>query len=1150
MVGIGLNVLVNIVSDTTHATIDGADVEADGTGSWVIVRRTRIPRTTNSGGALGVGAFAGGAGVNVDIVKNDTEALVTDSQPAAAIPTEVDAGNGVEISALNRTNVTTTAIGVAIGIAGVAGSASGVKSSSTTIAAVDDAKVNAMSGPIDVAANDAVAVTFMDGAGAGGVAGIGGAVAVGIINDTTIAALAGAGTLSGGDTDVEADSAETLSTQAGMAAFGLGAGIGGTVAVMSLSPTTTASVDSKSDVTANGSLNVNANDVLQLPNDVIGTAAVGGIGGEGFTVEVITVHDTVDAHIADSTASGTQGVSVEANGQRTFDATVVAFGAGVGAGIDGAVSVLTLGADLDSTSSGQVIQTQSSVNNSLLNSQGVSGLNTSNNQSLAQPGSIGAQLQEGAQANLFTVSLASGTSTTGGTQAYLGSGAKVNSSGGGLTVSATESVNLDDKIGGGALGLIAAAGASVGIANINSDTEADIAKGATVSVARDVTVSSTYSDNVNVSSYGAQGSIGIALGAVYASVDDTSTQTSYIGGDVTRADQVTIEAQGPNPQGLATPPPNHDLTTYDFGFTGAAAAAAGATVGTSENTGSTSAYLDTGAQLGSSVGGLAITATSGTLATTNMLITSAALLVGVRVNSATTTITPTISAYIGQGDTVHVAGNVDVAATSALAEGHSDAQSYGGGAVDVGVGTSSVTTSPVVKGYIDQNSTVNAGGDISVTSTGDDQTSPPVDPTGAFNPSTAVDTQTGTITFPVDLSDGSQVQYQADPTTNSPIGGLNSDQIQLNVDFVPRSEGDAILLYNGQDWTTYGFEPGLVFTVTDPTDTKDDGTFTVASVSLNVLTLTASNVHDSAPLQTANFTLNRVYRIMNPSLTVSGLNFANSASGNTITRTSGSWVTDGFVAGEQITISGTNDRGTYTIKGVTDSTLTLVNVNDFPWTLAGTLTNSVTITSQGAFRFGETFDASQVNTASDTITFASPDDFQTGDAVQIDTEGNPALGNIDASQTYYVRTVDAYTIQLCASLGDALATPDEVSPGEYNSSTSSFDIPELGVNQSAPIPVTYNAPSPTTFYASDVDFTYDNMGTQSNNPDMIYVNGNDLTDYETVTFSFTGQVSPIEGLTQGEQFGVLFASTETKPKTSPPRSMPRISSSMPSMIPR
>ena len=64
------------------------------------------------------------------------------------------------------------------------------------------------------------------------------------------------------------------------------------------------------------------------------------------------------------------------------------------------------------------------------------------------------------------------------------------------------------------------------------------------------------------------------------------------------------------------------------------------------------------------------------------------------------------------------------------------------------------------------------------------------------------------------------------------------------------------------------------------------------------------------------------------------------------------------------------------------------------------------------------------------------------------------------------------------------------------------------------------------------------------------MNGNDLTDYETVTFSFTGQDFSHRGVPQGEQFGVLIASTETKPKTSAPRSMPRISSSMPSMIPR
>ena len=237
---------------------------------------------------------------------------------------------------------------------------------------------------------------------------------------------------------------------------------------------------------------------------------------------------------------------------------------------------------------------------------------------------------------------------------------------------------------------------------------------------------------------------------------------------------------------------------------------------------------------------------------------------------------------------------------------------------------------------------------------------------------------------------------------------------------------------------------------------------------------------------------------------------------------------DGFVQGEQITISGSNNQGTYTVGGVTDSTLTLVNVNNAPWAETGTLANIVTITSQGAFRFGETFDASQVNTANDTITFASPDDFQTGDPVRIDDEGNPVVGNLDPSQTYYVRKIDDNTIQLTATLGDALATPNEVSPSEYNSSNSSFDLPSLGINQSMPIPVTYHAPTPTTLLASNVNVTFDDTGKESTDSNTIYVAGTNLTDLETVTFSFTGQVSPLVGLSQGEQFTVHIASTDTK----------------------
>ena len=947
-VGIGIDILVNVVTDTTHAEINGAAVEAEGTGSDVIVRAHQETDDSNSGGSGAVGSFAIGGAVNVDVIKNDTEALIANT-------VNVTADQGVEVSALNRTTAATTAAGAAIGLfVGVAGSASGVNSGSTTEAAISNAEVTANKGPIDVAANDAVDVTFTDGAGAFGLAGVGGSVAVGIVNDTTLATIVGASTSSGGNTDVEADSAETLQTQAGEGSVGAGA-IGGTVAVMSISPTTSAFVDSGSIVQAAGTLNVNANDTLQLPDDVIGTAAVGVIAGAGVSVEVITVQSTVDAYVADATVNAAQGVSVEANGKRSFSTTVVAFGGGGIGGISGAVSVIDLGADLDSTSSSQVDPSQSGVNDTLTltsqNSQGVTGYNTTDNNSLAQPGTIGAQLQSGANANLFSISLASGTNTVGATEAFIGADTTVGSSQAGLTVSATETVNLNDKIGGGALGLLAAAGASVGITNIHSDAEAYIASGATVSVAGDVTVNSTYFDNINVNSYGAQGAIGIALGAVYSAVNDTSTQKSYIAGDVAQAKQVTIEARGPSSAS------NHDLSAYDFGLS-VGFAAAGATIATVQNTGTTEAYLAPGAQLGQGIGGLNVTATSGTLATTNMLVTAVGL-GDVRENTATVAITPTITADIGQGDTVNVTGNVTVAATSSLAEGHANAQNDGGGGVDIDAGVAQVTTSPVVKGFIDQGAQITAGGDINIASAGD-QVPPPVSSGSTFNPSQSVNTQSDTIAFPTDLGDGTEVQYQAG-NTSTPVGGLDSAVLTLNVNVTSQGSGNyQIVRTDGDSWAAAGYTPGAVFNITYPSDTSFDGGFTVTSVSGNTMIVAGANLNTGSN-QSDTFTLSRGYRIMNPSYTATGLTFGNSPSGNTITRTAGSWVADGFVAGETIAVSGSNNAGTYTGQRVTDSTLTLVNDQNASWAEPGHADNtSVTVTSEGNFRFGETFDASQV----------------------------------------------------------------------------------------------------------------------------------------------------------------------------------------------
>ncbi|MGY3658239.1 hypothetical protein [Bradyrhizobium sp. USDA 376] len=84
-----------------------------------------------------------------------------------------------------------------------------------------------------------------------------------------------------------------------------------------------------------------------------------------------------------------------------------------------------------------------------------------------------------------------------------------------------------------------------------------------------------------------------------------------------------------------------------------------------------------------------------------------------------------------------------------------------------------------------------------------------------------------------------------------------------------------------------------------------------------------------------------------------GVTFARNANGDTITRSSGSWLSDGFVAGETIVLSGTTstngnltNNGNFTIKSVTASTLTLTAVNTVVPTVG---TEPVTIGISGNF---------------------------------------------------------------------------------------------------------------------------------------------------------------------------------------------------------
>ena len=63
------------------------------------------------------------------------------------------------------------------------------------------------------------------------------------------------------------------------------------------------------------------------------------------------------------------------------------------------------------------------------------------------------------------------------------------------------------------------------------------------------------------------------------------------------------------------------------------------------------------------------------------------------------------------------------------------------------------------------------------------------------------------------------------------------------------------------------------------------------------------------------------------------------------------------------------------------------------------------------------------------IRFATPDQFQTGDAVKYDADGHTFISSaINETGTFYVRVLDPYTIQLFASRADALAAAKPFDP--------------------------------------------------------------------------------------------------------------------------
>lgn len=122
--------------------------------------------------------------------------------------------------------------------------------------------------------------------------------------------------------------------------------------------------------------------------------------------------------------------------------------------------------------------------------------------------------------------------------------------------------------------------------------------------------------------------------------------------------------------------------------------------------------------------------------------------------------------------------------------------------------------------------------------------------------------------------------------------------------------GDTITRSAGS-WITDGFQVGDVITVAGSASNNVTGP--IASLTATVITLGTTDLVDEGPVSSVTVTASP------------GLTFANS--GDTVTRNRGSWLTDGFRAGDSVTVAGssggTND-GTFVVDTVTALVLTFV----------------------------------------------------------------------------------------------------------------------------------------------------------------------------------------------------------------------------------
>ncbi len=609
LAGLSAAASVIVLNDTTFAYIGSTPSGANGTptaatanaGGNILIDAGDDTKTFTVAGSVGIGIGGGGGGVGVavTILTKDTEAFV---------------GKGAVINAAGN---------------------------SSSLSTIHDGTIDSKGGfpnlptfhGLAVQAASSEDVTSVGAAGGGGLFfGLGGGVSVEVISSTTQAFIGDNALVNKTLTNPDPTDSVNVSAVNATKVFGFGGGIAGGfvglaggIDVGILQNNTAAFIAAGAEVHAQQDVNVNA-----LANKDVQSYAVSGAGGAvalAGSVSVWTIGSAFSSGYADN------------NGSNSTDP-------------------LSSGGSSLSTSTSKADSQTSDIATMLTGSDGYKSSGTQNSSGgvktnvtkgttkLSSPGSDG--LVSGAK------------SKTSGTAAYIGGGAHVTAGQrgngvGSVKVLAREKIKFT-ATAGTVSGGIAGIGGAVVIVNINSNTQAYIASGATVRAgsADNILVSASLTNDVTGNAIAGLAGL-LALGAQVVIIKDTSTQWAHIDSEavITQAGSLTVQATA-----------NRVLNANAAAVT-VGAIAIGLGIAMAKADGFTKAQIADGAQVGQqtglSVDNISVSATDADKITSSAMAVAGGI-GAVNLNYTNAVDDPLVTASIGGN--VTAAGSITVTASA------------------------------------------------------------------------------------------------------------------------------------------------------------------------------------------------------------------------------------------------------------------------------------------------------------------------------------------------------------------------------------------------------------------------------------------------------------------------------------------------------